>query len=310
MSSDQSNKPKGMHELVKQEDFSQYLQRRGKELKEQQQSNTQLAPKTAQPQPSRPVKINPETNAPKAEFSQKTVDRLFEFTQEQQVKIHRLWHEMIDLFSKSKIRQEFGDEPDMRFMMFAAELTKDQYQRLMDNIYERLSSGNEWPPAMKLLEMFTDTPTKAEIIKARQHLLVEKKPTNRVERFIDKRRTNAIRNLSERYLETEFASLYREAFTEVMINNLDVILDETESTVQTNIRHIPETSIDKQRNEFDLSTLKNLGTVGKHLDRILKEVKQHPTAEEVTVEEVSREEQIRLEQERLAQQILDDNSDK
>ncbi|WP_375751753.1 hypothetical protein [Vibrio sp. HN007] len=305
---DKKNSPKAMHEVVGGEDFSQYLQRRGKELKESQQKNalttTSKAPAT---QTYRPAEINPKTSAPKAQFTDRTIERLSGFNNEQQIKIHRLWQEMMDLFSKPKIRQEFGDEPDMRFMTFASDLTKEQYERLMNNIYERLASGNEWPPAMKLLEMLIDTPTKAEIIKARQHLLVEGKPVNRVEKFIHKRRSGAIRNLSERYLEVEFASLYREAFTEVMINNLDIILDEKESLVQVNIDNQQEfeTSIDKQRNDFDLSTLKNKGKVGEKLDRILKKIQQSHD-----IEEVSEEEQASIEQQRLAQQILDGNSEK
>ncbi|MDG3084616.1 hypothetical protein P7F88_00300 [Vibrio hannami] len=304
---DNKNSPKPMHEVMGGEDFSEYLQRRGKELKENQKSNMVAnVSKPSSPQSYRPAEINPKTNAPKAQFTDRTVERLSGFSNEQQVKIHRLWQEMMDLFSKPKVRQEFGDEPDMRFMSFASELTKEQYERLMNNIYERLASGNEWPPAMKLLEMLIDTPTKSEIIKARQRLLVEDKPINRVEKFIKKRRSGAIRNLSERYLEVEFAALYREAFTEVMINNLDVILDEKESLVQVNINSQPdiETPIDKMRNDFDLSSLKSQGKVGEKLDKILNEI-QHKHE----VEELSPEEQVRIEQHRLAQQILNSGSE-
>ena len=289
------SKPKDIVELAK-EDFQAYLERTSRSPKTSvapPKSNT-LKPRT------KPPEFNPETNSFKALFSPKTESLLNNFTDEQKRLIGKVWRDMLDLFGNGKLRQEFGDEPSSRFMVFATSLTQESYTRLINNLTERLNEDKDWPPSLERFKQLKDLPSELEVQDARRRLLIESiriEDCNRVEAYIKKHKKMHIRALSERNLEIEFKRLYQSSFRDVLFD-IDITKDKQQEEVSKIINQEHRTSNDVERDAYQLTEekLNRMGTVGDRLKRILNR--------ENMIEEITPVDPKRAEQEKLAKQII------
>lgn len=290
------NKPKDIVELAK-EDFQAYLERSAIESKTALTPQTTTA--TSYPKPKQP-EINPETNSIKALFSPKTEALLNSFSDDEKRLIGTVWRDLLDLFGKGKLRQEFGDEPGSRFMLFAISLTQDSYTRLIDNLTERLNEDKDWPPSLERFKQLKDLPSELEVQDARRRLLIERikiEDCNRVEAYIKKHKKIHIQSLSERNLEAEFKRLYHNSFREVL-HDIDVVKDKEKEAVSQFVNQVHQTQNDIERDAYQLTEekLNGMGKVGQRLKRILNH--------ENIMEDISPEEIKKTEQEELANQII------
>ncbi len=202
-------------------------------------------------------------------FSAKTQLLLEQFSGIEQKKILKFWYEMTISFG-SKFRYEFGDEPDRHVMKFAALLTEQSYQRLKDNLDERLKKGQEWPPTVAALEALKDTPTDREILEARTNILTLKKPQSRVEKYIVARKSAKLRTLSDMHIAKEFKTLYLEAFEEVMLHDFDTILDHQEQSNHNALAQFEPTDLDRKIDDLAEQGYQPSGNIGERLARIAK----------------------------------------
>lgn len=200
-------------------------------------------------------------------FSAKTQLLLEQFSGLEQKKILKFWYEMTISFG-SKFRYEFGDEPDRHVMKFAASLNEQSYQRLKDNLDERLKKGQEWPPTVAALEALKDTPTDREILEARTNILTLKTPKSRVEKYIIARKSAKLRTLSDMHIAKEFKTLYLEAFEEVLLHDFDTILDHQEQNNESVVAKVEPTEMDKKVENLAQQGYQPGGSLGERLERI------------------------------------------
>ncbi|MBM7038568.1 hypothetical protein [Vibrio ulleungensis] len=200
-------------------------------------------------------------------FSAKTQLLLEQFSGVEQKKILKFWYEMTISFG-SKFRYEFGDEPDRHVMKFAAALNEQSYQRLKDNLDERLKKGQEWPPTVAALEALKDTPTDREILEARTNILTLKNPKSRVEKYIIDRKSAKLRTLSDMHIAKEFKTLYLEAFEEVLLHDFDTILDHQEQNNHSVVAKIEPTDLDRKIDSLAEQGYRPSGSLGERLERI------------------------------------------
>ncbi len=295
------NKPRDIVELAK-EDFQAYLARTSRDSKTAltTQGQAPAKPQYHAPTKGKPPVVNPETNSIKALFSPKTEALLNNFNEEDRLLIGKVWRDLLDLFGKGKLRQEFGDEPSSRFMLFATSLTQDSYTRLIDNLTERLNEDKDWPPSLERFKQLKDLPSELEVQNARRRLLVESiklEDCNRVEAYIKKHKKSHLRALSEKNLEAEFRRLYHSSFREV-IYNIDIAKDKQKEEVAQIVSLEHKTQHDINRDNFQLTDdkLDSMGKVGARLKRILKR--------NADIEEVADEGKVALEQQALAAKII------
>lgn len=208
-------------------------------------------------------------------FSPKTQALMANFKGVEQKKILKFWYEMTLSFGQGKIRQEFGDEPDRHIMMFAASLTENSYNRLKDNLEERLKKGQEWPPSFAVFKTLKDTPTDREVLEARTNILTLKQPVSRVEIYIKQRKSAKLRTLSEKYIVEEFRTLYLEAFEEVILYDQDKTLNAQESEVQNAMGDGVKNKTDKRIDDMVASDYKLTGSLGGIMENIEKLRKQN-----------------------------------
>ncbi len=209
------------------------------------------------------------TSDEKKMFSHKTQLLLEQFSGVEQKKILKFWYEMTISFG-SKFRYEYGDEPNRHVMKFASQLDEFSYQRLKDNLDERLKKGQEWPPTVAALETLKDSPTDREILEARTNILTLKQPQSRVEKYLVRRKSAKLRTLSDQYLAKEFKTLYLEAFEEVVLHDYDVILDEKEHSNDNAKAQIQLTELDHKIATMAEQGIKPSGSLGERLARIEK----------------------------------------
>ncbi|TFH92167.1 hypothetical protein [Vibrio ouci] len=291
-----NDKPKNMMEVAK-EDFQAYLERTSRESNKSNSQGSLTSPRHPETKSNKaaPIAINPDTNSFKALFSPKTEALLNNFSNEQKLIIGKVWRDLLDLFGKGKLRQEFGDEPGSRFMLFATSLNSESYLRLIKNLTERLNDDKDWPPSLEKFNQLKDLPSEIEVQDARRRLLVEDiklADCNRVEAYIKKHKKTHLRALSERNLEIEFKRLYNNSFREVLYD-IDIAKDKQKEEVAKIVTQEARTAYDEKRDSYKLSTdnLNTMGPVGARLTRILTSINM---LEPETSEELTRKEQAQL----------------
>lgn len=232
------NKPKNVKDIG--ETFEEHLARKSKVAKKI--SNT-----------THGVTKQRESGSENRGFLSPQVEQNLERYQDKQQKaqILQVWSMLMQAFG-SKFTYFFGDEPDSRFMSFAASLSHDGYKRLEANLYERLDENQEWPPSLVRLSQLADSPTKEMMYQARQKLFHNPVPScelNRVELYIRRYKMSEVRNFSDRFFEAEFNRRYTQWFREVMLDDLDTQVEARQKTLSDNINTFTSTEHDRRREE-------------------------------------------------------------
>lgn len=201
-------------------------------------------------------------------FSPTLLNTLNRYNGDQKRRIMWFFGEMVKNFS-TQFTHIYGSEPDEDFAKFAADLEMKDFDRIVQHLRERLVAGKEWPPVPALLKIFKDLPLNEEILEARHNILVLKKPQNRTEKYIMKRKSSKIRSLSERNIAEEFRALYITAYEEVQ-RDLDLILDVQQEKSNVALLSIQPTDIDKEVDRRVNAGIVPKGKIGERLSRIEK----------------------------------------
>ncbi|MEZ8825636.1 hypothetical protein AB6E04_14855 [Vibrio amylolyticus] len=218
---------------------------------------------------------------------QKALDEYKEKGQSKQ--ILKVWFMLMQAFD-SKMKQFFGDEPDIHFMKFAATLTPESYKRLEANLLERLDEDREWPPSLIRLRQLANSPTKESMYKARQrlfHFPVPNAELDRVEAFIKKYKMREVRSFSERNFESEFNRKYTQWFREVILDDMDIYLEEQSQKISTSLNEDNPTENDKRRDDLIAKGQAFDHTLGQRIQKMLQEKSAAVEIEDIGEEEAT-----------------------
>lgn len=315
---DNFNKPKNMSQL--EESFEEHITRLGKQSK--QARGTNLSRSSSAPQAnntnssSRQVSSQAHTKRQTKNFNTPTLTQNVSLSPKaiaaldmykdkgQHIQVLKVWSMLMQAFG-SKFNYYFGDEPDVRFMEFAASLGQDSYKRLEANLLERLDEDKEWPPSLVRLRQLANSPTKETMYNARQRLFHHPVPINelnRVELYIKRFKMREVRHFSEKNFEAEFNRKYIQWFREVVLDDKDIEIEEKQREINDYLENQSPTDHDKLRDARIADRTAFNHKYGKKILEAIQHKKEHS-------EEISNEEAERIEQLRLAQKIQKSTGD-